>query len=86
MGGLSAIHWVLVAIVILVLFGRGRISEMMGDLGKGVSSFKKGIKEEEQRDAVRVEPARLEDRARTDPAQTVSPASPVSSDERDLTR
>ncbi len=33
----------IVALVVLVLFGRGRISEMMGDFGKGVSSFKKGL-------------------------------------------
>ena len=36
----------ILAIVILVLFGRGRISEMMGDFGKGISSFKKGMNEE----------------------------------------
>ncbi len=45
MGGLSIWHWVIVALVILVLFGRGKISEMMGDFGKGVSSFKKGLAE-----------------------------------------
>ena len=37
----------IVAVVILVLFGRGRISEMMGDFGKGVSSFKKGLTDDE---------------------------------------
>jgi sec-independent protein translocase protein TatA len=47
MGGLSVWHWVIVALVILVLFGRGKISEMMGDFGKGVSSFKKGLAETE---------------------------------------
>lgn len=36
----------IVAILILVLFGRGKISEMMGDFGKGISSFKKGMTEE----------------------------------------
>lgn len=45
MGGMSIWHWVIVALVILVLFGRGKISEMMGDFGKGVSSFKKGLAE-----------------------------------------
>ncbi|MCX7676368.1 MAG: twin-arginine translocase TatA/TatE family subunit [Alteraurantiacibacter sp.] len=35
----------IIAIVVLVLFGRGRISEMMGDFGKGISSFKKGMSE-----------------------------------------
>jgi len=36
----------ILAVVILILFGRGRISEMMGDFGKGISSFKKGMSEE----------------------------------------
>ena len=48
MGGLSLWHWVIVALVILVLFGRGKISEMMGDFGKGVSSFKKGLAESDE--------------------------------------
>jgi sec-independent protein translocase protein TatA len=39
---------IIIALVILVLFGRGRISEMMGDFGKGIKSFKKGMTEEEQ--------------------------------------
>lgn len=38
----------IIAIVILVLFGRGRISEMMGDFGKGVKSFRKGLNDEEE--------------------------------------
>ncbi|WP_394730912.1 twin-arginine translocase TatA/TatE family subunit [Altererythrobacter sp. GH1-8] len=38
---------VIIAVLILVLFGRGRISEMMGDFGKGISSFKKGMSEED---------------------------------------
>jgi len=37
----------IVALVILVLFGRGRISEMMGDFGKGIKSFKAGMNEGE---------------------------------------
>jgi sec-independent protein translocase protein TatA len=41
-------HWVVVALVVLVLFGRGRISETMGDFGKGIRSFKKGLNEEDK--------------------------------------
>lgn len=37
----------IIALVVLVLFGRGRIAEMMGDFGKGISSFKKGMTEED---------------------------------------
>lgn len=39
---------VIIALVILVLFGRGRISEMMGDFGKGINSFKQGMSEGEK--------------------------------------
>lgn len=38
----------IIALVLLVLFGRGRISEMMGDFGKGVKSFRKSMTEEEE--------------------------------------
>ncbi len=45
--GLSVWQIAIIAVVILVLFGRGRISEMMGDFGKGISSFKKGMAEDD---------------------------------------
>ncbi|MEM8826348.1 MAG: twin-arginine translocase TatA/TatE family subunit [Pseudomonadota bacterium] len=47
MGTLSIWHWLIVAIVIMLLFGKGRISEMMGDLAKGIKSFKSGLAEDE---------------------------------------
>jgi sec-independent protein translocase protein TatA len=37
----------IIALVVLVLFGRGRVSEMMGDFGKGVNSFKRGLSDDE---------------------------------------
>ena len=41
-------QWVVVLAIVLVLFGgRGKISQLMGDFGKGLKSFKKGIKEDE---------------------------------------
>ena len=45
---------VIIAILILVLFGRGRISEMMGDFGKGIKSFKQGMNEEGAKPAKRI--------------------------------
>lgn len=39
---------IIIALVILVLFGRGRISEMMGDFGKGIKSFKAGMNEHDE--------------------------------------
>lgn len=46
MGFGSLWHWVIVLLVVLVLFGRGRISEIMGDFGKGIKSFKTGLNED----------------------------------------
>ena len=48
MGQIGIWQILIIALVILVLFGRGRISEMMGDFGKGVSSFKKGLNEDDK--------------------------------------
>ena len=46
MGGMSWIHWLLLAGVALILFGgRGKVSDLMGDFGKGINSFKKGLAE-----------------------------------------
>ncbi len=48
MGSIGPFQLIIIAVVILILFGRGRISEMMGDFGKGVKSFRKGMSDEEQ--------------------------------------
>ena len=48
MGGFSLWHWLVVGIVILLLFGKGRFSDMMGDVAKGLKSFKKGIAEDDE--------------------------------------
>jgi len=44
MGSLSIWHWLIVLAVVLLLFGgRGKVSQLMGDFGKGLSAFKKGV-------------------------------------------
>ncbi|SNS33883.1 twin-arginine translocase TatA/TatE family subunit [Sphingopyxis indica] len=48
MGGLSIWHWLIVGILVLLLFGKGRFSDMMGDVAKGIKSFKKGMSEDEE--------------------------------------
>lgn len=47
MGGFSIWHWLIVGIVVMLLFGKGRFSDMMGDVAKGLKSFKKGMAEED---------------------------------------
>ncbi len=48
MGSFSLWHWIIVLVVVLLLFGRGKISELMGDVAKGINSFKKGLKDEDE--------------------------------------
>ena len=47
MGGVSIWHWIVVGVIVMLLFGRGKVSELMGDVAKGIKSFKKGMAEDE---------------------------------------
>lgn len=51
MGSFSMWHWLIVLAIVLLLFGRGKIPELMGDVAKGIKSFKKGISEDEKPEA-----------------------------------
>ncbi len=81
MGGFSLWHWLVVIILVLLLFGRGRISDMMGDIGKGLKSFKQGMADE---DAPKpAEPRAIEDRpidVKPEPRPTEEPSRPPADD------
>jgi sec-independent protein translocase protein TatA len=47
MGSFSIWHWAIVILIVVLLFGRGKISDLMGDVAKGIKSFKKGLSEED---------------------------------------
>jgi sec-independent protein translocase protein TatA len=54
MGSLSIWHWLIVGAVLLLVFGgRGKISDMMGDVAKGIKAFKKGMADEEPETAAK---------------------------------
>ena len=60
----------LIAVVVLVLFGRGKISSLMGEVGKGITSFKRGVNEGKEElekasaeEAMDVTPAEEKDKA-----------------------
>ncbi|MGJ0506178.1 MAG: twin-arginine translocase TatA/TatE family subunit [Methylocystis sp.] len=56
MGGLSIWHWIIVGGVVFVLFGgKFKISDVMGDVAKGIKAFKKGMAEDD--DAAKVDDA-----------------------------
>lgn len=50
MGSFSMVHWLIVLVVVLLFFGRGKIPELMGDVAKGIKNFKKGMAEDESSD------------------------------------
>ena len=75
MGSMSLWHWIVVIGVVLLLFGRGKISELMGDVAQGIKAFKKGMSEDDSAkdDTPKIEPGKTEavktlDHAAADPA------------------
>jgi sec-independent protein translocase protein TatA len=61
MGGLSLMHWVVVAVIAMLFFGAGRISDVGKGLGEGIRNFKKGLgsDDEEPQNGTKVTPAPL---------------------------
>ena len=58
MGGTSIWHWIVVGLLVVLLFGRGKISDMMGDVAKGIKAFKKGMSEDEKTADAKSEPVK----------------------------
>ena len=48
MGSFSIWHWIVVIGVVLLLFGRGKISDLMGDVAQGIKAFKKGMADDDK--------------------------------------
>jgi sec-independent protein translocase protein TatA len=72
MGTFSIWHWLIVLAVVLVLFGgSGKISSLMGDMAKGIKSFKKGLAEDDEEDKEAAELKSLHHEAE-EPASTTS--------------
>jgi sec-independent protein translocase protein TatA len=67
MGSFSLMHWMIVLLIVLLLFGAGKLPRVMGDFAKGIKAFKSGMKEEDADEAV------------TPPKQQVPPPSSTAS-------
>ncbi|WP_137172793.1 Sec-independent protein translocase subunit TatA [Massilia sp. HP4] len=80
MGGLSIWHWVIVLVVVMLIFGTKKISNMGSDLGKAVKGFKDGVKGDEEK-AAEANPA-----APVQPTQQVADKSTIDVEARDKTR
>lgn len=74
MGSFSIWHWLVVLAIVLVLFGRGRVAEIMGDFGKGIKSFKQGINDDETKPAQRIEGPQHEAKPASEAAKEPHPA------------
>ncbi|UZK67371.1 twin-arginine translocase TatA/TatE family subunit [Sphingomonas sp. M1-B02] len=79
MGSMSLMHWLIVGILVILLFGGSRFSNMMGDVAKGIKQFKKGMSEDDEAAAAAkpVAPTRLEGSAAPEATVYKTEAEPV---------
>lgn len=81
MGGLSIWHWLIVLLVVMLLFGTGKVSNLMGDFAKGIKSFKKNMAEDDvsmSADADRPAGSIAAPNVVASPTSTISQSNPVS--------
>jgi sec-independent protein translocase protein TatA len=77
MGGFSIWHILIFAIVLLLLFGGNRFSSMMGDVAKGLKSFKQGMADEDEEKTRRYEEQRRNEPPRQIARDQVRPQEPI---------
>ena len=77
MGGLSIWHILILAIILLLLFGGNRFSSMMGDVAKGLKSFKQGMADDEEEKQRRYEEERRNQPPRQLPRDQARPQEPI---------
>ncbi|MEO5774189.1 MAG: twin-arginine translocase TatA/TatE family subunit [Sphingomicrobium sp.] len=84
MGGFSLIHWIILAVIIMLFFGGNRFSSMMGDVAKGLKSFKQGMADEDKPAERPPEPRQLprseQEPIDVTPRRTADPVPPASDD------
>ena len=78
MGSFSIWHVLILGIVVMLFFGKGRFSDLMGDVAKGIKSFKKGMAEEDDAPVAPRPATRLEGRSAQD-----APGAPIDARETD---
>lgn len=78
MGATSIWHWAIVLLVVVLLFGRGKISEVMGDVAKGIKSFKKGIADDPVPEAKVDDPKVIDNTAQSTNSATQNESSKTS--------
>ena len=77
MGGLSIWHILIIGIFVLLLFGGSRFSSMMGDMAKGIKSFKQGMADEDDEKTRRYDAQRRNEPPRRLPRDDIGPQEPI---------
>jgi sec-independent protein translocase protein TatA len=77
MGAFGITHWIIILIIVLLLFGAGRVSNIMGELGKGLKSFKEGMADDEEEKRRRMEERKREEQQGRLPPQSRPPEQPI---------
>lgn len=72
MGEFSLVHWLVVLLIVVLLFGAGKLPHVMGDFAKGIKAFKAGMRDDEKPGATEAKPV-----PQPDPALTAAPPSPA---------
>ncbi len=81
MGGFSFWHIAILAVIVMLFFGKGRFSDMMGDVAHGIKSFKKGMADDDDTPSATRPATRIEGRPVSD-----APGAPIDSRDRDRDR
>jgi sec-independent protein translocase protein TatA len=78
MGSFGPIHWIiLIAIVVILFGGSGKISNLMGDVAKGIKSFKQGMADEDDDKMRRYDEQRRNEPPRRLPRDEIGPQEPI---------
>jgi len=73
MGSFSLMHWMIVLLIVLLLFGAGKLPRVMGDFAKGLKAFKAGMKDDDSDEAVSSPKQQVPPPASTAQASTAQP-------------
>ena len=77
MGSISLIHWIILGLFLLLLFGGNRFSSMMNDVAKGLKSFKQGMADDEDEKQRRYNEQRRAEPPRQLPRDDAAPREPI---------
>ena len=77
MGLSSGFHWIIILIIVILVFGVGRVSNVMGELGKGIKSFKEGMADEDDEKVRRYDEQRRNEPPRQIPRDPARPQEPI---------